>query len=899
MQQQSRHLKRLKWWYNHFCIKHLITSRNRPVWSLFTSVHTLLTLTQFCILHLIEQSQQYAQGNKINLHLNNKMLQRHTSVSKLPKTYTNWDSNINALLRLTQGSVKGASRIPSEAFKTNVYYMNKRNPIENAKMPEPSREGDTLKRKTSQPSVNYKTTPSFYNEIDEIKDVIQKLAVHINKLELQQESSSACTLKRFSELQDQIAVFAQSKPVPAADPQHQEGETKALRSEVRMLDQKYYKEVSEVQKALAYIKDKLFEKLSGLESTTFQSTRQNDSHIASLENSIKTLRSENDDKFGRIEENLNELATLKYTDVVESVSKIVQEQVNHSVAEMIKNGILEYARKKEDEDYRRLCLIDQRILEVESMQQELNREIDMTKLDAKVAAKKEAVANAKFKEMEESIANLIAEQQTMKGKAETEEKIRKGAMQEYWQKVQAGIKEVHEAYGTDMEMLKGAIRENKLNLTALSEDLVKIKDRTNEKMEGLLEIIERNRRTLESEIEEIRAKMDQITAVKLQMDGYIDKSERIKGEIRGLQGENDNLREAINQNKMEIEEQIVNIQNEVEDKLTAVTAEIKQYSEGNLNKLRDEFTTTVAELKKQIKEESNSRPVTQVEEKRMAIPDHSNRRDPVKTMSFADSTHKIDIEMAKVENDSSGQPATPTLRMQEAEQNYMGEGSATMPTPFITPDERDQLERARKISDTHESRAKLTFSASPDPNVEEVKDEIIRGEINHEILQEEAKDEISNEEVKDEVSQEEPAAQEEVKDQISQEEPAAQEEVKDELSQEDIKHEIVQEEVTDQVEPFKKHEDGQKEGDEDSDGLEDLFPKDLSSIAKKTGTAPPKARPEPIIPKKMQFSGKKPLVITSTHSLKKASAVLSIWRGTRIQDQKRIKQSTAIGRRQQ
>jgi len=715
-------------------------------------------------------------------------MHRPSSVSKA--SYPDWDANINALMKLAQGgTTKASAKFPVDRFKTNVYYMGNKNTADIIKLqekaysrPQPANDQmyQTTKTgfarrssQTSQPEFQENTdlngNESKDNEIREIKQVIQKIAVHINKLELQQESSSSCTLKRLTELEDYVNSIKQ------VNSNTYETEGLAIRNEIRGLDQKHNKDIGELQTALTYIRDKLFEKLNTLETTAFNSANQGNLQIEKLEASINTIKSEAYSKLEEFESNLNEIANMKYTDIVGEVSKSIQEQFKDIFGEMLRNGILEYARKKEDEDYRRLSLIDQRISELENASQELNRQFEMTKLDSKVSAKKEQIMNAKNKELDENLANLIADFQAFKAKYENFEKTQKSTIQEYWSRVESGIKSVHDDFGADIAILRARQNDSKNICDSVVTDTKNLKEKLNERVDLLKDSLEKSIRTNDREIEEINEKLNSFEATKISMDSMIEKQQVLQNEIKILKKDTiDSKKDILTTIKNETDIKIQELKSENDLKIS----ELKTQSDSKITDFKLEFeerlskiqSETLVELENYIKEmhkgitqeisnmkaEQNSRnqqpvyvnseyvqnppvdldsegqnsenhdeiPKKEAKKDEMLIVDNSDKNEKAKDLlSFAYTGQNQEVNIGGASTDKKLQDSPQeTPRLKGDEEIIAPNTASAIPTPFITPDERNNLEKTLK--ETVESKEKLDYSNSPQPNKFDADEEI-------------------------------------------------------------------------------------------------------------------------------------------------------------------------------
>jgi len=479
------------------------------------------------------------------------MLSKRKSAGRYTKQNQEWDANINALLRLARVQTK-TIEAPLRSVNAPLQYQ--------------------VSSSIDQPLLEEGNNRQ--NDIKEIHDVIQKIAIHINKLEMQQESSSACTLKRLQEIQEQI------------DKQPKVDLNTYFHEELNTVERKCHQEINELQIALNYIKDKLLNKLSELESTVVHSTRRNDN---SLKEAIESLHAESERRFKVLEQAAKE-TDAKCAATFNSMGRDIKDQITNMVEEIAKSCVLDYARKKEEEDCRRLNGIDKRITELELFREEICKEIDTVKLDMKVNAKKELAFNKKNKEMDQNMTRVLAELKAFQNKANTEDKHRKSQIQDYWSKLHNELRVSQDNYEIEFDKINARLIENIGSITALSEDLAKLKSRTTEKIDNELEVIERRRRNLESEMEELKNKLDIIPEMKAKIREMESKQEKIDREVKAMNRENERLKNDVNRNKSETMTSLRNVERAMENMKANATAKTKGLVADNKSAMRNEIS---------------------------------------------------------------------------------------------------------------------------------------------------------------------------------------------------------------------------------------------------------------------------------------------------------------------
>eukprot|EP00826_Nyctotherus_ovalis_P050645 TRINITY_DN6236_c0_g3_i1.p1 TRINITY_DN6236_c0_g3~~TRINITY_DN6236_c0_g3_i1.p1 ORF type:complete len:497 (+),score=141.95 TRINITY_DN6236_c0_g3_i1:3-1493(+) len=423
----------------------------------------------------------------------------------------------------------------AKAFKTIIHYRS--NP-QNHLPDQSSHKSNTAAER------EVKTDKS---DIEAIKTVIEKMALKISQLEQQQESSSVCALKRFNELNNQVQGSLQSSD--AFYDRLKEDELKNLRSQMFAFKDAQQKEMGEMQIALNFLNDRMLGKLSDLEAATVKAAEYNNSNMNSLDNSFKSFKYDTEHHFQNIERAIKEISSFRHADLLDNLLKIVQGQIEETVDDMIKSGVLEYARAKEEEDYRRFALVDQRMLELENDRDQIVREVEASRLDIKAAARKDASADTKLKELEDTVTSVLAEARSLKTMTEADQKAQGNMVQEYWQKMQNEISSLQTAQDQEVAKLNSRVRESTGSVLAINEQISKLRNKLNESIDSAFESIAANKNAVKSEIDDIR---ERLVELKEQVKDNRDSGLRIASKEYRHEPSNDDLRKKILEDAKEL-----------------------------------------------------------------------------------------------------------------------------------------------------------------------------------------------------------------------------------------------------------------------------------------------------------------------------------------------------------
>jgi len=408
-----------------------------------------------------------------------------------------WNSNINVLQQLSRSTTAKAS---TRTFKPFIHYRT--NPQNY--QPELSSHEEVNQRGTRRKT----ETEEDKSDIEAIKTVIEQMALKIKQLEEQQENSSACAIRRFNNLNNQM--------LKSSDTLHnklKEDEIKTLKNELFAFKDSQRKEINEVQIALNYLNERMMGRLSDIEAATIRAAERNNTNVSSLNDSLKSFNYDTEHRFQSIEKKINETTSYK-TDTLDSLLKIVQEQIEEIVGDMIKNGILEYARAKEGEDYRRFALVDQRMLELENDKGLLMKELEASKVDIRFAAKKGAAMEAKLKELEGSITSALAEVRSMNTMAEANQKAQRNMVKEYWEKMQREISSMQSMQDQEIAKFNSKIKESTESILAINEDITKLRNKVNESIDNLFEVTIAHKTNTRTELDDIKDKLETLSQLK-------------------------------------------------------------------------------------------------------------------------------------------------------------------------------------------------------------------------------------------------------------------------------------------------------------------------------------------------------------------------------------------------
>ncbi len=318
---------------------------------------------------------------------------------------------------------------------------------------------------------------AIHAEIQEIKDVVQTIAECVSKLDLQQQSSSDCAAKRFEEIQGQIKAL-ESKASPskftdltgpeivynssqvrdesaiqakaAVDQAAQRIDEQKFRDYItgcmREMETEFAREKEKMQIFASQIQDNVQKALRDMDDTADKSRARGAGRAQELDDTVRACVQEQTSSLARrcdeteyairqLTETLAAVRTEKDNSQF-SLLKSLRERQDRALSEVedvVKSRILEYARRKEDSDGRKISEITQRVEEVTAAALELSKKlsntIEVQKLDARLAAKKEQNAGQYVAQLEGGVADLKAEIQNVAAKhAETVDLI-KASMQ--------------------------------------------------------------------------------------------------------------------------------------------------------------------------------------------------------------------------------------------------------------------------------------------------------------------------------------------------------------------------------------------------------------------------------------------------------------------------------------
>ena len=292
---------------------------------------------------------------------------RPVSALSISKQRQYFDSNLNAFLRHSKDLTKGKLELPNNNFIR-------------------------LATKT----VESKGSPLHYSK--STIDNKEELMVSIRKLELQQESNNDCIIKRLNELHKRLSLLEQSR---VRNVNIDERDTSVLLDEISKINYNYNNEIPNIQATISYLKENVVEKIAKLEVVNTQLRSHMNSKITALEHSLEFLHNTNNTKHKELTQHINALMESNYQQITDTLHNHIR---NSIFTQLVERRVLEYAKLKEEEDCRKLLFIERRLLELDGEQKELNKKLEMFKIDVRINAKKKEVLNVKLKELEETIA---------------------------------------------------------------------------------------------------------------------------------------------------------------------------------------------------------------------------------------------------------------------------------------------------------------------------------------------------------------------------------------------------------------------------------------------------------------------------------------------------------------
>ncbi len=350
-------------------------------------------------------------------------------------------------------------------FHTNIYYMGSRSQRSFIDPPKTTRVLSSGRdpQLTQRPSLEELVTTSRLDEgTSALIKLVEKLSLQVNRLELQQESSGACTLKRFGDLEAEFLRLRGQADDAKSKAGDSGPDTEKLEKALKDLDQRERHEMGEVQAALGYLKDRLFAKLSDIEDFGSKSARQQENSAGELQSllsdAINAYKAENEKRLSNIEGLLTQVAEsqVKVSCDPDTIEKITQ-NVQIQVGDMVKSGILEYARRKDEEDLKRLSQLDRRVEELAAAQKSSMEKtasvLDSCRVEGKLMAKRDATHSQHFRQVEERMAALHATTQEIQCRESSNAKLEKTKRAEYEAKIDQTVKEMHVKYGGEIDRL--------------------------------------------------------------------------------------------------------------------------------------------------------------------------------------------------------------------------------------------------------------------------------------------------------------------------------------------------------------------------------------------------------------------------------------------------------------
>lgn len=314
-----------------------------------------------------------------------------------------------------------------------------------------------------------------------MNEAIQQIKKQINTIELQQQSSSACTLKRFEDIQQEISKSPANKGnfIDAkVDPEQldakftlirnelsqelsqailQERETnRKLKEDIEDLQrnlieqqknqvqdlnsmrnyikdsfqdfmQKQQNEIEDMQSGQTMIQEKILARLSTLESAEAD---RSDENIPELYNSLKaSLLAQAEAVDNKFESVGNAISQLEITCnaiqeekvLLASAVKTIKDDngtMMSKIGEAVKSQIMEYARRKEEEDTRRFTILGDQIQEFQNeimeLKQSMSTNIENQKVGERCFVLKQQSMNQSISLLENRVNGHEANTQELK-----------------------------------------------------------------------------------------------------------------------------------------------------------------------------------------------------------------------------------------------------------------------------------------------------------------------------------------------------------------------------------------------------------------------------------------------------------------------------------------------------
>jgi len=370
-----------------------------------------------------------------------KEYNRPASELSITKKRLKCDSEVNKILKHSQYLAKGVMKLTNNSFQQ--------------------------KNKSITENIRAFSNFSYYEEPNK-----EDLRVNIKKLELDQETNSDCILKQLNKMQQQI-VLLEGVPKGNLD------ERDTLLESVYKLKARYEQEIPQLQNIVQYLKENVLEKLTTIEIENKQALTQIRDKLLILENSLYS----------------GNKVQKKY-----SHTKGLEEGMLNLMEERVKGLVLKLMKEKKVE---RLSAVEKAILDLGEDQKELYKKLELRELDEKLAGKREAVVDAKLKEIEEKLSNLIDSKLLIINKT-TERPHTEDNSNKIYKDYEADIQELHKA----ITHINVSIQALSTKSNTLPQELSKREDEFNEFQSTILRevkmLLEENTSAMQEEIASLR-----------------------------------------------------------------------------------------------------------------------------------------------------------------------------------------------------------------------------------------------------------------------------------------------------------------------------------------------------------------------------------------------------------